>query len=168
MWTLAAPHRWIAGFIAAAILFRRCPSLWAIPARTRPCCLPRLEFSPAHSTSATGTSPPAPSHERLVCLFSILLASAAFAAFYSGLEIALQTLARALLFGIGVYVFFYAAYMRPEDHPPGLRPLFWVALASAAIACVDFYFQLPAPAGFGPQFVWTRYRRLPPRPGYFL
>jgi O-antigen ligase len=25
---------------------------------------------------------------------------------------------------------------------------------SAVFACVDFYFQFPAPAGFGPQFVW--------------
>jgi O-antigen ligase len=35
-----------------------------------------------------------------------------------------------------------------------LRPLFWTAACSAAIACVDFYYQLPAPAGFSPQYVW--------------
>src|SRR5258708_32751527 len=34
------------------------------------------------------------------------------------------------------------------------RVLFLVGAASAAFACVDFYFQFPAPAGFGPQFVW--------------
>jgi hypothetical protein len=27
-------------------------------------------------------------------------------------------------------------------------------VGSAVFACVDFYFQLPAPAGYGPQFVW--------------
>ena len=28
------------------------------------------------------------------------------------------------------------------------------AIGSALFACVDFYFQFPAPAGYGPQFVW--------------
>jgi O-antigen ligase len=153
-WILAAPHRWIAGFICAALLLPPLP-------------IPLGDSGPHPSLlfAAVGilagalyvrdwrvTSGPFP--RALVCLFSILLASTAFAAFYSGLEIAFQTLARALLFGIGVYVFFYAAYMRPEDRPSGLRLLFWVAMASAAIACVDFYYQLPAPAGFGPQFIW--------------
>ena len=153
-WTLAAPHRWIAGFMAAALLLPPLP-------------IPLGDSGPHPSLvfAAFGILAGAlyirdwritigPFARTLICLFSILLASTAFAAFYSGLEIALQTLARVLLFGIGVYVFFYAAYMRPESHPWGLRPLFWVAMASAAIACVDFYFQLPAPAGFGLQFIW--------------
>jgi O-antigen ligase len=153
-WTLAAPHRWVAGFMAAALLLPPLP----IPlGDSGP--HPSLLFAAfgilagalyVHDWHiATGPFPRA-----LLALFSILLASTSFAALYSGLEIALQTLARVLLFGVGVYVFFYAAYMRPEDRPSGVRPLFWVALASAAIACVDFYYQLPAPAGFGPQFIW--------------
>src|SRR5262249_53974708 len=32
--------------------------------------------------------------------------------------------------------------------------LYYIAVASALFACVDFYFQFPAPAGYGPQFVW--------------
>ena len=36
-------------------------------------------------------------------------------------------------------------------------------MASALFACVDFYFQFPAPAGFGAQFIWLQVRRLPPR-----
>jgi O-antigen ligase len=32
--------------------------------------------------------------------------------------------------------------------------VFWIGLGSALFACLDFYFQFPAPAGFGPQFVW--------------
>jgi len=153
-WTLASPHRWIAAFITTALLLPPLP-------------LPLGDSGPHPSLlfAAFGilagalyirewriTTGPFP--RALVCLFSILLASAAFAALYSGIEIALQTLARALLFGIGVYVFFYAASVRPDDRPPRLRLLFWLAVASAAIACVDFYFQLPAPAGFGPQFIW--------------
>src|SRR2546426_536994 len=34
------------------------------------------------------------------------------------------------------------------------RTLFFAGVASALFACVDFYFQFPAPAGFGPQYVW--------------
>jgi O-antigen ligase len=37
---------------------------------------------------------------------------------------------------------------------PTLAGLYWIALGSALFACVDFYFQFPAPAGFGSQFIW--------------
>jgi hypothetical protein len=153
-WTLAAPHRWILGFVAAALLLPPLP-------------IPLGDSGPHPSLlfAAFGilagaiyirdwriTTGPFP--RALVFLWSILLLSTALAAFFSGLDIAFQAMARVLLVGIGVFVFFYAAFMRPEDRPSGLRPLFWVAMVSAAIACVDFYFQLPAPAGFSPQFVW--------------
>jgi hypothetical protein len=35
-----------------------------------------------------------------------------------------------------------------------VRLLFGAATLAALFACVDFYFQFPAPAGYGPQFVW--------------
>ena len=35
-----------------------------------------------------------------------------------------------------------------------VRLLYAAAVAAALFACVDFYFQFPAPAGYGPQFVW--------------
>ena len=69
--------------------------------------------------------------------------------------VAAGSLARVALFGIPVYVFFFTAY--GPGSPEGLshvRILFWIAAASALFACVDFYFQFPAPAGYGPQFVW--------------
>src|SRR5947209_409692 len=37
---------------------------------------------------------------------------------------------------------------------PGPCTLYLFAVGSALFACVDFYFQFPAPAGYGPQFVW--------------
>ncbi|HEV2447639.1 MAG TPA: O-antigen ligase family protein, partial [Candidatus Sulfopaludibacter sp.] len=67
------------------------------------------------------------------------------------------------LFGISVYIFFYTACgPGARDSRVPLRALYWAAVASALFACVDFYFQLPAPAGYGPQFVWLEsgvYRR---------
>src|SRR6266404_4121848 len=43
---------------------------------------------------------------------------------------------------------------RTGSHRAGLSYLYYVAVGSALFACVDFYFQFPAPAGYGPQFVW--------------
>ena len=162
-WTLAKPHRWVGAFIAAAILLPPLP----IP-------LGNSGPHPSLLFAAFGILAGAlylrywritagPLERALICLFLILLGSAGFAAFYSGAPLAAQTLVRVLLFGIGVYLFFYTAYMRSDSAPPLVAPLFWAASVSAAIACVDFYYQLPAPAGFGPQFVWLEtgeyYRR---------
>jgi len=84
----------------------------------------------------------------LATLFLVLLASVALAAWRLGPEIAAASLARVALFGISVYVFFYAS------SGPRLSFMYWIAVVSAVFACVDFYFQFPAPAGYGPQFVW--------------
>jgi O-antigen ligase len=75
---------------------------------------------------------------------------------------AVESLARVLLFSIGMYVFFSAAYHAPPRSSIPVRLLFFAAAVSALIACIDFYYQLPAPAGFGPQYVWLEtgvYRR---------
>jgi hypothetical protein len=85
----------------------------------------------------------------LLALAGVLLASAGSAALHSGAEAAAGSLARVALFGISVYLFFY-----PDRGGISIRSLFWIAVASALFACVDFYFQFPAPAGYGPQFVW--------------
>src|SRR3954465_6074227 len=37
---------------------------------------------------------------------------------------------------------------------PGPSTLYLFAVGSALFACVDFYYQFAAPAGYGPQFVW--------------
>ena len=105
----------------------------------------------------------------VLSLLAVLLASVGIAAVNSGIAIAAGSLARVLLFGIGVYVFFYI-----RDGPQAsnssviLRVLFFAAAGSALFACIDFYFQFPAPAGFGPQFLWLRKRRFPARPGSVL
>src|SRR5690348_11599039 len=105
-WTLAAPHRWILGFVAAALLLPPLP-------------IPLGDSGPHPSLLFAGfgilagaiyirdwriTTGPFP--RALVFLWSILLLSTALAAFFSGLEIAFQAMARVLLLGIGVFVFF--------------------------------------------------------------
>jgi O-antigen ligase len=81
-----------------------------------------------------------------------------FAAIYSGPALAAASLARAMLFALCVYVFLYEAFgPGRNDLSQSMRRfrlVYWAAVVSAAFACADFYFQFPAPAGFGPQFVW--------------
>src|SRR5262249_23632119 len=85
-------------------------------------------------------------------LFAMLAISVAPAALYSGPEIAAQSLARVGLAGISVWVFFYVA-MGPGSAIP-MQRIYWIALISAMFACLDFYYQFPAPAGFGAQYIW--------------
>src|SRR5437773_1560933 len=160
-WTLSEPSRWTGAFIASAILL---PPLPVALGNSGP--HPALFFAALGAIAGllylrewriSANSLTA----GFVLLLTVLLVSLAWAALYSGPLIAAQSFARVLLFGIGLYVFFYAAYVTRAGHPP-LRSLFWAAVVSAAMACVDFYYQLPAPAGFGPQFVWLAtgvYRR---------
>lgn len=98
----------------------------------------------------------------MASFFLVLLSSSALAVFYSGLTVAAGSFLRVLLFGIPVYVFFYSAYgpsarMQASTHEnadQGARRLYWFGVLSAAFACIDFYYQFPAPAGYGPQFIW--------------
>lgn len=153
-WTLHQPARWIAALFATALLLPPLP----IPigdAGPHPCLLfaalglfaGMLWLGEWH-IELSGLN------RALIAVFGILLASVALAAFYSGDEAAAGSLARVALFGISVYVFFFTAYGPGNTSAASLRYLYWIAVASALFACVDFYFQFPAPAGYGPQFVW--------------
>ncbi len=72
--------------------------------------------------------------------------------FTPGFAIAAASMARVLLFGISVYVFFFVRGAAVSFNI--VRVLFWAAVGSAVFACLDFYFQFPAPGGYGPQFIW--------------
>jgi hypothetical protein len=155
-WTLHRPERWLAAFFAAALLLPPLP----IPIGNTG-AHPSLVFAAlgllagalwmgewSFSRSAL--------HGAMLLLFAALFASVAFAALDSGAALAAASMARVGLFGISVYVFFYTANgpASASDGWKGLRRIYWIAAGSALFACVDFYFQFPAPAGFGPQFVW--------------
>src|ERR1700682_3924268 len=98
-WVLAEPHRWIAAFLAAALLFPPLPIalgdsgphpslLFAVLGIFAGALYIRQWRIAADHLSFA-----------LLCLFSALLASVALAAVYSGETLAMQTLARVLLFG---------------------------------------------------------------------
>jgi O-antigen ligase len=94
----------------------------------------------------------------LAALAGALAVSLGFATLYSGFAVGAASTARFLLFECSIYVYFTASQgpgvvdrLRAESLA---RWLFSIAVAAALFACVDFVYQLPAPAGFGAQFIW--------------
>lgn len=107
-----------------------------------------------------------PLHSALAALSFAMLLSLGFAGLYSGAATAGASAARVALFLIGVYIYFTSAggpdAMDASATRGMTKALFWIALAAAAFGCIDFVYQLPAPAGYEPQFVWLKsgvYRR---------
>jgi len=157
-WTFGGPARWIDLFFAAALLLPPLPFAFG-DSGPHPCLLfaslglvAGLFWLADWRIAATSLN------RALNALLGVLLASVALAAFHSGAAVAAGSIARVGLFGISVYVFFYTAggpgSQDTADPFLQARRLFWIAAASALFACVDFYFQLPAPAGYESQFVW--------------
>jgi len=152
-WTMAAPARWVALFLASALLL---PPLPIAIGDSGP--HPSLLFAALGIVAGAlyigrwriGSQAPGGA---LLALFLAIVLSLGMAAIHSGIGPAVSSLARAGLFGIGVFLFFFASGA-PRAGEPGLRRLYGYAVMAAAFACVDFYFQFPAPAGYGPQFVW--------------
>ncbi len=155
-WVANSATRWVLALLAAAILLPPLPlpggdtgphpavliaalGLWAGLARLSAWRM-RWAFLPAS----------------LLFLFFSLAISVPLAGLYSGWEIAAGSLARVALFAISAYVFFYIAWGPGREINTGrlVRVLFWAGLGSAGFACLDFYFQFPAPGRFAPQFVW--------------
>jgi hypothetical protein len=155
-WTLQNPARWLALFFAAALLMPPLP----IPiGDSGP--HPSLLFAAFGLFAgvlwlADWRIVPTGLNAAFVTIFGVLLTSDAAAALYSGGVVAVGSAVRVALFGISVYVFFYGAYGpgRTADARRSVRLLYWAAAIAALFACVDFYYQFPAPAGYGPQFVW--------------
>src|SRR5205814_7683146 len=70
-----------------------------------------------------------------------------------GIVVTRVRLAPVTLCVIPRHAFFFVSGA-PEGGTPRLSTIYYIAVVSALFACVDFYFQFPAPAGYGPQFVW--------------
>ncbi|MGH9559448.1 MAG: O-antigen ligase family protein, partial [Bryobacteraceae bacterium] len=149
-----SPNAWLAAFFAIALLAPPLPFAFgnsgphpaaALAALGVAAGLVRLSEWRFHRGALEGV---------LIFFFATLAISLIPAALYSGPQIAMASLARVGLAGISLYVFFYVSAGPGRKSEVSTRLLYWVAVASAAFACVDFFYQFPAPAGFGPQFIW--------------
>jgi O-antigen ligase len=94
----------------------------------------------------------------LVALGAAFALSLGFAALYSGWDIAAASAVRLILFAVGIFVYFTASQgpgaETRERARTTARWIFMVAAAGALFGCIDFFYQLPAPAGFGAQYIW--------------
>jgi hypothetical protein len=155
-WTLRSPVRWLALFFGAVLLLPPLPIPIGDSGPHPGLLFAALGLFAGVLWLAEWHVVPTGLNAAFVTLFGVLLASVAPAAAYSGAVAAAGSAVRVLLFGISIYVFFYAAYGpgRQADCTRGVRLLYAAGVAAALFACVDFYFQFPAPSGYGPQFVW--------------
>jgi hypothetical protein len=155
-WTLRRPARWLALFLGTALLLPPLPIPIGDSGPHPSLVFAALGLLAGVLRMADWRFQGNPLNLAFATLFAVLLASVAPAAIYSGEVAAAGSAARVLLFGISVYVFFYTACGpgRDVNAARSVRLLFAAAVLAALFACVDFYFQFPAPAGYGPQFVW--------------
>jgi hypothetical protein len=164
-WTLAAPGRWIAAFLISALVLPPLPIALGDTGPHPALIFGALGLFAGLMRMADWSGRPTSLDCAIASYFLILMASLAPALWHAGAAIAAASLARVLLFGLGPYVYFYS--VRGPDAGGDLadrraRIFFLAGSASALLACLDFYFQFPAPAGFSPQFVWLAsgvYRR---------
>lgn len=153
-WLLGTSERWIAAFLVSALVL---PPLPIELGNSGPhICLLAALAGLFWGAAKRWQIPTGPLTRAFLFLFFILLASVSSAALFSGVAIAAGSLVRVMLLGISLYLFFQVRAGQPDPAREVrlLRVLFVAGAVSALFACLDFYFQFPAPAGFAPQFVW--------------
>jgi O-antigen ligase len=153
-WTIQRPGRWVALFFAAALLLPPLPIPIGNSGPHPSMIFAVLGIFCGVLWLSEWRVPASNLNGAFVVILGVLLSSVAMAALHSGAPAAAGSFARVALFGISVFVFFYTAYGPGRDARASCVALYWIAAVSALFACVDFYFQFPAPAGYGPQFVW--------------
>ncbi len=155
IWLVQSPNAWLTLFFAVAFLAPPLPiaalgnsgphpaiAIAAIGVAMGLIRLPQWRFERAF---LPGT---------LIAFFAILIVSIAPAALYSGTDLAFESLARVGLAAIAAFVFFYVSSGPGRMGSIPLQLIYWIAVASAAFAILDIYYQFPTPAGFGAQFIW--------------
>ncbi len=94
----------------------------------------------------------------LLWLVSAFAVSVPFAFLWSGIEVGTGSAVRFGLFAISIYTYLYVRFgpgrMSDDQVRRFILTIAFAGASSALIACLDFYFQWPAPAGYGAQFVW--------------
>jgi len=155
-WTLRTPARWLALFLGTALLLPPLPIPIGDSGPHPSLIFAALGVMAGVLWMSHWRMPASSLNLAFASLFAMLLASVGPAAMYSGEIAAAGSAARVGLFAISVYVYFFNAWGPGQGIDPArsVRWLYAAAVVAALFACVDFYFQFPAPAGYGPQFVW--------------
>jgi hypothetical protein len=155
-WSLQGPVRWLALFFGAALLMPPLPIAIGDSGPHPSLLFAALGLLAGVLWSADWRGAWSSLTAAFAALFAMLSISVGPALIYSGATAGLGSAVRVALLAISIYVFFYGAYGpgRQADARRSVQWLYRAALLAALFACVDFYYQFPAPAGYGPQFVW--------------
>jgi O-antigen ligase len=155
-WVLCGAGRWIIVFLGAVLLLPPLPLPWGDAGPHPAVVVAALGLWAGLVRLRTWEFRRHPVSGALCFLWCALLLSVPLAALYSGPVLAFESLARIGLFSISIYLFLYLTDGPGRDVSAALlvRLLFWAGCASAAFACLDFYYQFPAPSRFAQQFVW--------------
>jgi hypothetical protein len=150
IWLLRSPNAWLTLFFAVALLAPPLPvaalgnsgphpaiAIAAVGVAMGLIRLPQWRFERALLPGA------------LIVFFAILIVSIAPAALYSGTDLAFESLARVGLAAISAFVFFYVSSGPGRIGSISLQLIYWIAVASAAFAILDFYYQFPRPPASG-------------------
>jgi O-antigen ligase len=156
LWLLAGQTRWITAFFCAAILLPPLPFAFGNSGPHLAVVFALLGLIAGAAYARDWRLQITPLTAALLVFTVVIFCSVALAALYSGPEIALGSLVRALLFTIGIYIFLFTLCGPGNTRRvfPSVRVLFAFAIFAALFACLDFYYQIPAPGGYSPQFVW--------------
>jgi hypothetical protein len=155
-YSFQGPVRWLALFLGAALLLPPLPIAIGDSGPHPSLLFAALGLLAGVLWAADWRVAPGGLPSAFAALLAVLAISIGPAAVYSGAEAAVGSAVRVALFGISIYVFFYGAYGpgRQANAKRSVQLLYGAAVLAALFACVDFYYQFPAPAGYGPQFVW--------------
>ena len=153
-----APRAWLVLLFSALILLPPLPAVAGAPAVHASVLFAGIGLLAGLARARAWRIEFTPLNGALAAFVGALGASLGFALIYSGWQVAAGSAARVVLFSLAVYVFLSASQGPVRQSPAAAakiaRTLFWIALAAALFGCVDFVYQLPAPAGRAEQFLW--------------
>ena len=170
-WMTSSPTAWLGWFLGAVLLLPPLPASISDTGAHPAVAAAAVGFYAALLFARHWTFAKSPILTATAALALLMTASVSMALIYSGVAVAAGSAVRALLFALGPFLFLYIV-CGPGQSFAGLgsrpaRLLFAAGVLSAVFACIDFFYQFPAPAGYSPQFIWLADRVLRRAQGMF-
>ena len=170
-WMVSSSVAWMGLFLGAVLLLPPVPASVGNSGAHPALLLAAFGVYVAFLFAHRWTSGKSPITTSAAVLTALMLASVPMALMYSGVEVAVGSAVRVLLFALGPFVFVYVVSgpgqtLAASELGPA-KLLFAGGVLSALFACVDFFYQLPAPSGYSQQFIWLTDRVLRRAQGLF-
>jgi len=170
-WMLSSSTAWLGVFLGALLLLPPLPASFGNSGAHPALLIAALGIYASLLFGHRWTFTKSPIAAPALTLTAVMLASVAMALMYSGASVGAGSAVRVALFALGPFVFLYVVWgpgweLAHSGFVPA-RLLFAAGAFSALFACVDFFYQLPAPSGYSQQFIWLADRVLRRAQGLF-